>query len=205
MIHPQEWTGGAAFPSYRIIAISVPLNRLSWGKDTIAHELTHLVVGQIVFNPYNDLPTWLEEGLAMFIEENDDPAIASYMKIAIEENKLITVRSLSSPFSAYSELAAVSYGQSQSLVEFLLNTYGRSKMLELLTTFRDGVDYDEALEKVYGFNMDELDAYWRDSISNPMKMEKAESKEDFTLTGFLQYMNMLYIPFRTIVASIIRG
>ena len=40
-------------------------------------------------------------------------------------------------------------------------------MLELLLTFRQGSSYDAALEKVYGFDMDGLDALWRDYITLP--------------------------------------
>ena len=34
-------------------------------------------------------------------------------------------------------------------------------MLELLNVLGRGSDYDAALKKVYGFDMDELDAMWR--------------------------------------------
>ena len=34
-------------------------------------------------------------------------------------------------------------------------------MFELLNTFKQGSGYDEALLKVYGFDMDGLDALWR--------------------------------------------
>ena len=43
MIHPQEWTGGVAFTRYGTMAIGVSPNNIEWGKDAIAHELTHLV------------------------------------------------------------------------------------------------------------------------------------------------------------------
>ncbi|HID65195.1 MAG TPA: hypothetical protein EYP49_20950, partial [Anaerolineae bacterium] len=33
---------------------------------TIAHELTHIVVGLATENPYADIPAWLNEGLAMY-------------------------------------------------------------------------------------------------------------------------------------------
>jgi len=74
------------------------------------------------------------------------------------------VQSLSSPFSAYAEESHLSYAQSYSLVEFLISNYGQGKMLELLNTFRLGSSYDGALEKVYGFDMDGLDALWRDYV-----------------------------------------
>jgi len=75
------------------------------------------------------------------------------------------VQSLSSPFSAYADKALLSYAQSYSLVEFLITSYGQAKMLELLNTFRQGSSYDAALERVYDFDMDELDSLWREYIA----------------------------------------
>jgi hypothetical protein len=166
MIYPQEWTGGVAFTRYGIIAIGIApnLNDIQWGKRVIAHELTHLVIHQMTFNPYCELPTWLDEGLAMKSEGKLGSAFATALYKAKGENKLISVRSLSSPFSAYAEDASLAYAQSYSLVRYLIDDYGRQKMFELLNTFRQGSGYDEALAAVYGFDMDGLDALWRASL-----------------------------------------
>jgi hypothetical protein len=164
MVYPQEWTGGAAYTRYGIIVIGLAPDEIDWGRTIIAHELAHLVVGQITLNPYNDLPTWLDEGLAMHNEGELDPAFTFYLNKAIAEDVLISAQSLSSPFSAYAEEAILSYAQSYSLVEYLINTYGQEKMLELLNAFREGSGYDEALERVYGFDTDGLDSLWRDYV-----------------------------------------
>jgi hypothetical protein len=164
MIFPQEWTGGVAYPRYGTIAIGIAPNNLSWGKRAIAHELTHLVIHQMILNPYNDLPTWLDEGLAMYTEGELGAEFIAYLKKAIAEDSLISVRSLSSPFSAYAAEASLSYAQSCSLVEFLITSYGQGKMLELLNTFKEGSSYDGALEEVYGFDMNGLDTLWRDYV-----------------------------------------
>jgi len=165
MIHPQEWTGGVAFTRYSIMAIGIAPSDINWGKTTIAHELTHLVIHQMTLNPYNELPTWLDEGLAMYNEGLLDPGFTSYLIWAIAENRLISVQSLSSPFSAYAEEAYLSYAQSYSLVEFLIGSYGRGMMLELLDAFTEGSSYDGALERVYGFDMDGLDSLWREYVT----------------------------------------
>jgi len=164
MIYPQEWTGGVAYPRYGIMAIGISLDNIDWGKRAIAHELTHLVIHQMTLNPYNDLPTWLDEGLAMHNEGELEPTFVTYLEMAIAEDDLISVQSLSSPFSAYAEEAVLSYAQSYSLVEFLITGYGQVKMLELLNTFREGSGYDAALERVYGFDMDGLDSLWQDYV-----------------------------------------
>jgi len=168
MIFPQEWTGGVAFTEYGLIAIGVPVNELSWGKRAVAHELGHMVIHQMTFSPYGAivLPTWLDEGLAMHAEGKPDPYLESWLKKAISENKLISVRSLSSPFSAKPEDAYISYAQSQSLVEFLIQNYGKDKMLNILSLLKEGNSCDDAMNEVYGFDQDGLDALWRKHITS---------------------------------------
>ena len=168
MIFPQEWTGGVAFTAFSTIAIGIPPSELDWGKRALVHELTHLVVHQATFSPYGQLPIWLDEGLAMYNEGELDPVFRSYLQEAILEDKLISVRSLCSPFSAETEKARLSYAQSYSLVEYLLDNYGQDKMLELLTILKQGSTYDEALTEVYGFDIDGLDARWRATLTNPI-------------------------------------
>ncbi len=165
LIFPQEWAGGVAFLEFGVIAIGISPEQLAWGKRAIAHELTHLVIHQMTFNPYGGLPTWLDEGLAMYAEGTLDSSFVTFLKGAIDSNGLISVRSLSSPFSAFAGESYLSYAQSYSLIEFLITRYGRAKMLELLNTFSQGSSYDEALVKVYGFDRDGLDAVWRAGIT----------------------------------------
>lgn len=164
MIFPQEWTGGVAYTRYGTIAIGIAPDELVWGKRAIAHELTHLVIHQMTVNPYNDLPTWLDEGLAMYTEGPLLLVFAEILVEAIKEDELISVRSLSSPFSAYAEESALAYTQSYVIAEFLINRYGQDNMLELLNIFKKGSGYDQALSRVYGFDIDGLDSLWRGYI-----------------------------------------
>jgi hypothetical protein len=163
MIYPQEWTGGVAFTRYGIIAIGIGNNSadMAWGTRAIAHELTHLVIHQVTFNPYCGLPTWLDEGLAVNSEGPLQYYYANYLSQAYENDTFISVRSLASPFSANADKSLLSYAQSYELVSYLIDEYGRDKMFELLHTFRQGSGYDEALLKVYGFDMDGLEALWK--------------------------------------------
>ncbi len=165
MIYPQTWTGGVTFSRYGTIVIGIAPETIDWGKRAIAHELSHLVIHQLTLNPYDGLPVWLSEGLAMYAEGAPEPRLAAYLDRAMDEKTLISVRSLSSPFSSYAEQSYLSYAQSYSLVEFLINNYGQGKMLELLSTFEQGGSYDEAMERVYSFDMDGLDTRWQEYIT----------------------------------------
>ncbi len=165
MIFPPEWAGGVTLARYGVIAIGIAPNNLAWGKRAMAHELTHLVIHQMTFNPYTGLPVWLDEGLAMYTEGILDVGFSTLLSRAVAENSLISVRSLSSPFSAYSEESILSYAQSYSLVQFLISNYGQEKMLGLLNTLRAGSSYDRALSKVYGFDMDGLNTLWQGYVT----------------------------------------
>jgi hypothetical protein len=176
MIFPQEWTGGVAFTAFSTIAIGIPPSKLDWGKRALVHELTHLVVHQATFSPYGHLPLWLDEGLAMYNEGGLDPVFRSYLEEAISKDELISVRSLCSPFSAYSEKAGLSYAQSYSLVEYLLENYGQDGMLDLLAILKQGSTYDEALNEVYGFDIDGLDALWRATLTSHTIIASAEEQ-----------------------------
>ncbi|MBM4433176.1 MAG: peptidase MA domain-containing protein [Chloroflexi bacterium] len=164
LIFPTEWTGGQAFTRQGIIAIGIALDELDWGERAVTHELAHMVTHQMTYNPYSGLPTWLEEGLAMYAEGELEPAYASILSEAVDGESLITVRSLASPFSANPMEAYLAYAQSYSIVKFLIDNYGQDKMFDLLSTFEQGSGYDEALEKVYGFDMDGLNVLWRDYV-----------------------------------------
>jgi hypothetical protein len=193
MIFPQEWTGGAAFTRFGIIVIGIAPGNLSWGKRAIAHELAHFVIHQITLNPYSDLPTWLDEGFAMYAEGLPEPEYTSRLHKAVTEDNLISVRSLSSPFSAYAEEATLSYAESYSLVEFLIQRYGRAKMLELLDTFRQGSGYDEALEKVFDFDMEGLNTRWREYVTEQYQPAGEEEGMHPALIGVLVALAIAFL------------
>ncbi|MCK5576836.1 MAG: peptidase MA domain-containing protein [Dehalococcoidales bacterium] len=165
MINSSEWTGGVAFTRYNTISIGIASYNLAWGKRAIIHELAHMVTHQMTFNPYSTIPTWLNEGLSMYAEGDLDSVYRTALLRAIAGETLISVRGLSSPFSAFTTLSYQSYAQSYSLVSFLISEYSEDSMFQLLGTFKQGASYDDAFLSVYGFNLDDLNDLWRDYVS----------------------------------------
>ncbi len=161
MVAPEQWTGGVTYAGFNIISIGISTSNLEWGKKAVAHEMGHLVTHQLTTSPYGaDLPPWLDEGLAMHAEGPQSDSDKGALTKAIEDGRLATLKSLSSPFSADSEQAFYSYAESQSVVEFMINKYGNDKMNELLVSLNNGYSMDDALTKVYGFNLDGLEEAW---------------------------------------------
>lgn len=132
-------------------------------EQTIQHELAHVVVGLATDNPYAELPRWLDEGLAMISEGKLPTDNRQALEDAVRRDALISVRSLSGYTGDPSEVDLF-YGEVYSLLDFMLQTYGKEKMTQLLSAVREGLYQEEALQRVYGFGLDELDAQWRASL-----------------------------------------
>ncbi len=164
ILYEPSWTGGVAFIENDITIIGISPEYLEWGKRTIVHELTHLVVGQMSFSCGRNVPTWLDEGIAVYAEGGLDDYSAAAFQRAIATNDLLPVRSLSNGFSQHPNLADLSYSQSYSLVRYLINTYGTSRLLALFGALRDGLTVDQGLQQVYGFGVDGLEDRWRAAI-----------------------------------------
>ncbi|MBI4331198.1 MAG: hypothetical protein HY673_07955 [Chloroflexi bacterium] len=166
-LFPQQWTGAVAFPDHNIVLAAVNANNLDWAKTSLAHEITHLRVGEAVFGPFGHLPTWLNEGLAEYVEGEMPSYLREILNQAIKDGKLISVRSLGGNFPADSSQAYLAYAESNSLVTYLVDNYGWEKMQQLLEVFTDGSTNDNALKKVYGFDIDGLEKQWKTRLGAP--------------------------------------
>jgi hypothetical protein len=83
---------------------------------------------------------------------------------AIENDSLISLRVLNSPFPDRRDRAILSYAESNSLVEFIIEEYGTEKLGELIAVFAEGAHYDDAMEEVFGVDMDGMEDLWRAHI-----------------------------------------
>ena len=164
ILYEPSWTGGMAFPENDIVILGVSTSQIEWGRDSIVHELTHVAVGHLTFSCLGDVPTWLNEGLAVYSEGELDASSQKQLDGAIRDDTLPSIRSLSGGFSEVSDRANLSYSQSYSIVKFLIETYGQEKMNTLLLSLRDGTTIDAALLKIYGFDVDGLEQEWRKAI-----------------------------------------
>lgn len=165
-----DWGGGLAFSDHRTVLAGIPPNSISWGKEVVAHELTHVLIGVYTFSCVDTMPIWLNEGLAMFMEKSvgvGHDSEKERLSSAIEGNSLLSVKEISYIFSDDPDLARQSYAQSLSLVEFLIESYGQEKMLMLLDKFKQGLSQDRALKEVYGYNQDSLNIAWREWVGAP--------------------------------------
>jgi hypothetical protein len=167
ILYAPSWAGGVAFPEHNVVLIGIAPDNLEWGQTTVRHELTHVVIGHLTLNCLTALPTWLDEGLAVYAEGALDAASQAQLDRAVRDNRLDSVRALSAAFSAHPERATLAYAESFSLVDFLIVRDGQARMLALLRAFAAGNNPDASLQSIYGFDSDGLDAAWRAALGAP--------------------------------------
>jgi hypothetical protein len=164
ILFEPSWAGGSAYPEHNIVITSLAQDNTEYDRSVIIHELTHVLIGRFTFSCLNDMPSWLVEGLAVYSEGKLDPNSQKQFEQAIQDDTLVSVRSLSSGFSEEFSKATLSYSESFSLIKYLIETHGQSKMTQLLGVLRDGAAIEPALMDIYGFDIDGLEDAWRDSI-----------------------------------------
>jgi hypothetical protein len=179
-----DWSGGRAFPWNSAVIIGVAPSNLDWGMDTMAHELTHVVIGHYTFSCVDSTPTWISEGLAMVTEGDLKPYYQDILQDAVDADTLLSVREVGQIFSADPDLARLSYAESFSLVTYLLETQGDKPILQLLDHFKQGDSEDRALEAVYGIDRDGLEMLWRDWLGAAPMQEPPEQGATPTATLF---------------------
>jgi len=166
-VFAPTWEGGVAFPDYSILAIGVNLPSIAWGETTVAHELVHVLTYQITRSCYGGIPTWLSEGLSTYAEGELETSQQRRLQRAISDNSIFSVRTLSGPFPAQTDLALLSYAQSYGVVKFLIDKFGGAKIVAFQSAFKEGLTDDEALNKIYNLDTDKLDVQWRASVGAP--------------------------------------
>jgi hypothetical protein len=191
VLFEPDWTGGQAYANHQIVIIGVPEEQLAWGETAVAHEMAHIVIGSQVDNCYSRMPSWLSEGLAVYAEGGLSSDEADLLQQAIEDDTLFEVRSLNDSFSNDRQRAGLAYAQSYSLVDFLVQTYGRAQMNALLAEFQAGYRADSALQNTFGFDTNGLEIAWREYVGaqpHPYLADQ-ESVEPTAYPTFAPYAN----------------
>ena len=147
----------------------------SGAMDTLRHELTHIVTAVAGEGPFGSLPSWLDEGLAVYTQA-DPGGYRSALERAADRGNVFSIRAISSQPGDPSAVGLF-YGQSWSVVSYLIDTYGPEQFAQLFATFKAGVTIDEALEAVYGFDVEGLDDEWRASLGLPPRERPPEEPE----------------------------
>ena len=174
-------TQGMAFSNERVLLVH--------GFDptvtgTVSHEFTHLLVGEAAGLAIRQVPSWLNEGLAEYgnIDPTDDYDAA--LRYGIFTRRIKPLWYLNS-FGGTPEDIIIAYGQSRSVVRYMIDTYGEARMAALFPVLQRTMDIDHALLEVYSMDQFGLDTAWRKALGleplpSPEQLESElnQSEED---------------------------
>jgi hypothetical protein len=169
-----ERTGTVAVSKYGRIMILSP-KALAAGYpwlDTLAHELTHVVIDRV---SAGRAPLWLHEGIAKLLERRWaaaggallSPEEAFLLDRAAREKRLIPLRRIH-PSVAHlpsQEDAALAYAQVASFVDSIDRRLGDDWLRRLLEEIGSGRDVDAAFVAVSKFNVRRLYLWWEQAVS----------------------------------------
>lgn len=161
-----EWIGGQAYPQLNLIfaVIEPGPGAAREIRRMVPHEISHLMLNQATWNPFNSPPNWLDEGLAVYLQETQESRFRQILDNAVEDGQLIPVRALNSSFPLDPDQALLSYAESWSIVTFIIETYGDEALASMIAVFREEVSYEEAAQSALGFGIDELDRQWKAAL-----------------------------------------
>lgn len=137
-------------------------------RGTAAHEMTHILTHRAGDSVFRNVPQWLDEGLAEYgnIEPGFSYDIA--LEFALATDTLLPITSMPA-LPGNPQDVIIFYGQSSSIVRFMIGAFGVDKMGELMSELQSGKDVDEAIPDVYGVERIELENFWRDFIGAPLR------------------------------------
>lgn len=160
----EQWLAGVAFPDLKLILAVLPTDDVTEVGRVIPHEISHQVIHQATENPFSNLPTWLDEGVAVSYQDNGNEGFQSMVQAAADQGKLFSIRALNSGFPYDAGSATLSYAESFSIVNFIRSKWGEDGLARLINTYKEGISDDDAAKQALGVDLTELDALWKESL-----------------------------------------
>jgi len=131
-------------------------------EQRIPHELMHVMLYRQVGAGYQQLPKWLNEGIATQAEINPNADYDRVLLDASNGNTLIPLADLCAAFPADSAQAFLAYAEARSFTTYLRETYGVPALLNLAHIYTEGVDCDNGAQRAFGVSLAQLELNWRE-------------------------------------------
>jgi hypothetical protein len=165
----RENVGGVAFPDIRTLLANIGPNAVNdaWVGIVIPHELTHLVFGTAVDNPYHTPPHWFNEGLAVYLSQGYDSGDRTKVTDAIGGGSIMPLAALAGQFPTTADRFSLAYAESVAALDYLIRTYGQAALVTLIHAWGGGASDDEAFHSALGVDVAGFQAGWLKAIGAP--------------------------------------
>lgn len=134
--------------------------------NIVRHELAHVVTGAATKSHLADLPTWINEGLSTYAQNDLLQSEADALDLAIRRDAVLPITSLGAAARGSAGDVSIFYAQSGSIIEFMIDVLGAEKFGDFLDALAEDT-VDGALMTVYGFDTLGLENAWREAVGLP--------------------------------------
>ncbi len=142
----REWTGAATFPQLRTIFMWLGGGSTAYLETTITHEVTHVVFHDATDNPFHGPATWFNEGFATWAERQSAEAQHATVAAAASRGGLLAFDAIVDQFPIGGEAAGLAYGEGATMVQLIIDRYGRAAIARIAAAWRAGASDAEALQ-----------------------------------------------------------
>jgi len=146
------------------------------------------------------VPTWLDEGMALVAEGQADPAFTQALQQAASSHHLQSIQAISGNFPDNAEEATVAYAESDSLVRYFIQTYGRERLTRLIAAFRQGATSDEAFQQSVGVSTLSFQSSWEGSLG--AAADNANPANPTAPTNGSPIVNVVVAPFKFVLGLV---
>jgi hypothetical protein len=180
----REWTGAATFPDIRTVFMWLGGGPASYLDTALVHEVTHVVFYDATRNPYHGPASWLNEGFAMWSEQQNADAAAQTVRSEVS-NGLFSFDAITGQFPIGARGSSLSYAEGATMVDMIIRTYGDGAMAAIAAAYREGATDAQALQAGTGVSADQLyAAYFRSfGASEPQPVAAATIGPSVVQTG----------------------
>ncbi len=163
----RDWVGGHTNPELGVILVTAANSRTAVSdlRQSIPHELTHLMLYQATGEAFPNLPRWFDEGLAAIMESGPDPNEVLILEEAVENGATIPFSELCTTIPLDGRQAVLAYAQSRSLIDFIQAEYGNNALNQMVLALVDGANCDSVSSRVLSLSLTELNQAWLRSLS----------------------------------------
>jgi hypothetical protein len=156
-----------AMPAKDLIVIDYSRMKNLLSLDTtLRHEMCHLMLHRNI--PTAGLPRWLDEGVCQWVSAGMSELMIDAGKTDLEgailAEQLLPLSQLSTTFPADASSLSLAYQQSRSVIDYIDNEFGSSRLLTLLDHLREGLSLEEAFVKSLTVSAVELERKWHDYL-----------------------------------------
>ena len=197
----RDWVAAEAQPELGVILVTAvnPRTAAYDLRQSIPHEMTHLMLYHATGVGYEDVPRWFEEGLATFFEGSPDPNFPLIVQDAIARHETIPFAELCETFPAGQDRARLAYAQSLSLIRYIRAEYGNSALADLVRAFADGAGCHSGPSRILGVSLERLNADWLEHeqpLSPAARFWQRNGLWILLLGGGFAFMGLLLLPLR---------